>query len=209
MTWNAFDEGYLSAYRWSDSLAGGVALPVESTATPLESGEVAHAEIGPVSVAAFVGEEWKYPYPPGLFVFGGPLTFAASGSVAIARDAAWQGEAQRAAVRRWHPQGLVHLVVTDRRLLAIGNGKVGSLAYAQAGAVDLVAGLGGGPAVRLRAGGPARSAARVALGARALGLPCTTWSMGGRPPFPAGRPARAREGERGDSTRKAARILSP
>ncbi len=153
MTWNAFDEGYLSAYRWSGSLAGGVALPVESTATPLEPGEVAHAEIGPVSVAAFVGEEWKYPYPAGLFVFGGPLTFAVSGSVAIARDAVWQGEAQRAAVRRWHPQGLVHLVVTDRRLLAIGNGKVGSLAYAQAGAVDLVAGLGGGPAVQLQPAG--------------------------------------------------------
>ena len=35
----------------------------------------------------------------------------------------------------------------------IGNGKVGSLAYAQAGAIDLVAGLGGGPAVQLQPAG--------------------------------------------------------
>ena len=58
MTWNAFDEGYLSAYRWSGSLAGGVALPVESTATPLEPGEVAHAEIaqaGAVDLVAGLG----------------------------------------------------------------------------------------------------------------------------------------------------------
>jgi hypothetical protein len=153
VAWSASDEGYLSAYQWSRALAGGAKLPVEASSTPLAPGEVAHAQIGPVSVAAFVGEQWDYPYPPGLFVFGGPLTFAVSGSVAIARDTAWQAQARRAGAPRWQPQGVVQLVVTDRRLLAVGNGKVGSLAYAQAGAVELVSGLGGGPAVQLEAAG--------------------------------------------------------
>jgi hypothetical protein len=153
VAWNAIDDGYLDAHRWSVALAGGAKLPVVSTTAALAPGEVAHAELGPVSVAAFVGEEWNYPYPPGLFVFGGPLTFAVSGSVAIARDTAWRGQAKRAAVPRWHPQGVVQVIVTDRRLLALANGKIGTLAYNQTGAIELVAGFGGGPAVQLQPAG--------------------------------------------------------
>jgi hypothetical protein len=146
--WNAFDEGYLSAHKWAEALAGGAQLPVEEAPIPLEEGEVAHAHLAPVTVLAYIAEDEQYP--PALFVFGGPLTLAVSGAIAIGRDAAWRAEAQRAAVPRWHKLGTVELVVTDRRLVATGKGTSASVAYAPLGPAQLVPGADGGPAVQVQ-----------------------------------------------------------
>jgi hypothetical protein len=149
--WNAFDEGYLSAHKWAEALAGGAPLPVEQVPIPLEPDEVAHAHLAPVTVLAYVAENKQYP--PALFVFGGPLTLAVTGAVAIGRDAAWRGEAQRAVTPRWHRLGTVDLVVTDRRLLATGQGKTASVAYTLLGPSQLVPGADGGPSVQVQPSG--------------------------------------------------------
>jgi hypothetical protein len=149
--WNAYDEGYLSAYKWARSLRGGAGLPVEAVAIPLQPGEVAHAHIPAVAFAAYYAAASRYQ--PSFFVFGGPVGLAVTASVQYGRDAAWRAQAQRAGVPRWHPVGLADVVVTNERLLLTGEGRTGSLSHSETAPVQLVAGLGGGPAVQLEPAG--------------------------------------------------------
>jgi hypothetical protein len=151
--WNAYDEGYLSAYEWARSLERGARLPVEAVAIPLDSDEVAHAHISPVSFAAYYAAATQNQ--PSFFVFGGPVGLAVTASVQYGRDAAWRAQAQRAGVPRWHRLGLADVVVTNKRLLVTGEGRTGSLSHSETGPVQLVPGIGDGPAVQLqRAGEP-------------------------------------------------------
>jgi hypothetical protein len=146
--WNAFDEGYLSAYRWAEALSGGAALPVETPPVALEPGEVAHAHLAPFTFAAFVATGFEYTPIFGIFV---------TGEVALGRRADRRAAASKAAhTPRWHGIGTVDVTVTNRRLIASGGGKTGALAYAEAGPLQLAPGLDGGPAVEFQpAGSPA------------------------------------------------------
>jgi hypothetical protein len=152
--WTDYDEGYLRARHWAETLAGGGALPVEPAPVPLDPGEVAHARIAPVTFAAYFVQ--GTPYQPSFFVFGGPVGLAVTASVQYGRDAAWRAQAQRAGAPHWHRLGAAGVLVTSRRLIVTGDNRSGELAYSQIGAVQLVAGMNGGPAVQLQpAGEPA------------------------------------------------------
>jgi hypothetical protein len=139
--WNDYDEGYVSAYRWAGALAGGAELPVEPATIELEPGEVEHAHLAAFTLAAFVAGGFQYQPMFGIFV---------TGEVALGRRAAWRADTRRASAPRWQHVAVVDLVVTDRRLVVSGNGKTGSIGYGETGPVQLVAGVGGGPAVQLR-----------------------------------------------------------
>jgi hypothetical protein len=152
--WNAYDEGYLDAHLWAKALARGAGLPVEVAAIELEGDEVAHARFAPVSLAVYSGEQRQFP--PTFVVVGGPLTLAASGSVAIGRQAAMRADAERAARPHWHRVAAAQVVVTNRRVLVLANGRSGALPIPELGPVLLVTAVGGGPAVQLQpAGWPA------------------------------------------------------
>jgi hypothetical protein len=143
--WNAFDEGYLSAYHWAEALAGGAALPVETSPVQLEPGEVAHAHLAPFTFAAFVAAGFQYQPIFGIFV---------TGEVAIGRRTAPRG--QTPGTLRWHGIVTADVTVTNRRLIASGGGKTGALGYGETGPLQLAPGLDGGPAVEFQpAGGPA------------------------------------------------------
>jgi hypothetical protein len=146
--WNAFDEGYASAYRWAKALAGGAALPIEEAPVQLEPGEVAHAHLAPVTFAAYIATGFEYQPIFGIFV---------TGEVALGRRADRRAEATRAAhTPRWHGIATVEVTVTNQRLIATGSGKTGALAYGEAGPLQLAPGLDGGPAVEFQpAGSPA------------------------------------------------------
>jgi hypothetical protein len=140
-----FDEGYLSAYQWAEALAGGAALPVETSPVELDPGEVAHAHLAPFTFAAYVATGFEYQKIFGIFV---------TGEVALGRRADRRAEATRAAHSpRWHGIGTVEVTVTDRRLIATGSGKTGAITYAEAGPLQLAPGLDGGPAVEFQPAG--------------------------------------------------------
>jgi hypothetical protein len=145
--WNAFDEGYVTAYRWAASLAGGAELPVETSPVPLDPGEIAHAHLAPFTFAAYVAAGFQYQPIFGIFV---------TGQVAIGRRTVPGTETHSAGAARWHGIATVDVIVTDRRLIASGGGKTGSLGYDETGPLELTQGLDGGPAVLFQpAGGPA------------------------------------------------------
>jgi hypothetical protein len=145
--WNAFDEGYVSAYRWAEALAGGAALPVEASPVALEPGEVAHAHLAPFTFAAYVTAGFQYQPIFGIFV---------TGEVAIGRRTAPRTQTHTAGAPRWHGIATADVTVTNRRLIATGGGKTGALAYAEAGLLQLAPGIDGGPAVEFQpADGPA------------------------------------------------------
>jgi hypothetical protein len=140
--WTDYDEGYVQAHDWSAALAAGAALPVVETEIPLEPGEVAHAHVGPVTVAAYVAGGFTYQPLFGIFV---------TGEVALGRRASWRASTPRASTAvRWHRIGFVDLVVTNTRIAVMGNGRAGSVSYAETGPVELAAGMDGGPALQLR-----------------------------------------------------------
>jgi hypothetical protein len=149
--WNAYDEGYLSAYKWARSLGRGARLPVEAVAMALGSDEVAHAHLSPVAFAAYYAA--ATPYQPSFFVFGGPVGLAVTASVQYGRDAASRAQAQRAGAPRWHRLGMADVVVTNQRLLVTGEGRTGSLSHSETSPIQLVAGMAGGPAAQLQPAG--------------------------------------------------------
>src|SRR5689334_13291297 len=110
--WTAYDEGYLRAYEWAGSLAGGARLPIEAAILPLGPGETAHARFQQVAVSGYFGEQ--HEYRPSVFLFGGPVGLALTGAASMARNASKKAEAQRAAVPRWHPLGAADIEVTSQ-----------------------------------------------------------------------------------------------
>ena len=145
-SWNAFDEGYLSAHRWAEALAGGAALPVETAPVPLEPGEVAHAHLAPFTFAAYIAAGFQYQPIFGIFV---------TGEVAIGRRTAPRTQTTGGTLR-WHGIATADVTVTNRRLIASGGGKTGALGYDETGPLQLAPGLDGGPAVEFQpAGSPA------------------------------------------------------
>ena len=149
--WTANDEGYIRAYQWAGALAGGAALPRETSATQLGPGESAHARFAPVGIAGYFGEDKDYR--PSFFLVGGPVGLALTGAASLAHNASKRAEAQRAAVPRWHVLGSAEIVVTNQRLVVTGSGHTGSLWYAEAGPLQLQVGSGGVPAVQLQPAG--------------------------------------------------------
>jgi hypothetical protein len=148
--WTVNDEGYLRAYQWAGALAGGAALPTETTPAQLGPGEVTHAHF-PVTVSGFFGEQREYSRS--LFLIGGPVGLALTGAASMARNASKKREAERAALPRWHALGAADIVVTNQRLMATANGQVGSFPYAEVGPLQLAAGANGVPAVQLQPAG--------------------------------------------------------
>src|SRR5215475_14258624 len=140
-SWNDYDEGYVSAYRWAGALAAGAELPVEAATIQLEPGEVEHAHLPAFTLAAYVAGGFQYQPLFGIFV---------TGQVALGRRAAWRADTRSASTPRWQRVGVVGVVATDRRVVVSGEGKTGSVGYGELGPVQLVAGMGGGPAVQLR-----------------------------------------------------------
>jgi hypothetical protein len=146
--WTDYDEGYVDADRWSRALASGTALPVEAATVSLEQGEVAHAQLSPVTFAAYFAAGTRYQ--PSFFVFGGPVGLAVTASVAYGRDAAWRAQAQRDGAPQWHRLGTAGIVVTSRRLVLTGAKQTGAIELSGLGAPQLVAGTQGGPAALIQ-----------------------------------------------------------
>jgi len=149
--WTTSDEGYLRAYQWAGALAGGATLPQEAAAIRLGPGEVAHARFAGVQVAGYFGESKEYR--PGFLLAGGPVGLVLTGAASLARNATKKAQARRAAVPQWHQFGSADFVVTNQRLVASGNGQLGSFWYAELGRLQMTAGAGGMPAVQLQPGG--------------------------------------------------------
>ena len=147
-SWPAYDEGYLRAHEWARALAGGTRMPQVAATTRLGPGEVAHARIGPVSVAAYFGED--VDYRPSLFLVGGPVGLAVTGAASIARNQAKKAEAQQAATPRWHKLGTAEVQVTNQRMAVTGNGRKGSFWYAELSPLQLVVGKSGVPGVQFQ-----------------------------------------------------------
>jgi len=146
--WSAYDEGYLRAYQWSASLAGGAALPQEATTLTLNPGEVAHAHFAPVTIYGYFGEQQDYNRS--VFLFGGPVGLALTGAASYAHNQSKKAEAERAAIPKWHLLGGADLVMTSQRLALTMNGKAESLWLAEAGPLSSTVGSGGVPAIGLQ-----------------------------------------------------------
>jgi hypothetical protein len=149
--WTASDEGYVRAYEWAGALAGGAALPQESTVTPLGPGETAHARFAPVGVSGYFGESGEYRRS--FFLIGGPVGLALTGAASVARNAERKAAARRAAVPRWHRLGSVDVVVTSQRLVVSASEQSSSFWHAQSSPLQLTAGPGGVPCVQFQPGG--------------------------------------------------------
>jgi hypothetical protein len=147
--WSAYDEGYLRAYQWAASLGAGTALPHEATSLQLGPGEVAHAQVAPVNVVGYYGENVEYR--PSVFLLGGPVGLALTGAASIAHNQTKKRDAERAAVPRWHQLGMADLVMTSQRLALSKQERVESFWYAESGAPDWAA--GGTPAIQLQPAG--------------------------------------------------------
>ena len=148
--WTAYDEGYLQAYQWSGALAGGAALPQETTAAQLGPGEVAHGHFA-VGVYGFFGEAKEYNRS--FFLVGGPVGLALTGAASMARNASKKAEAERAAAPRWHGLGTAEITVTNQRLLANANGQSASFWHAENGPLELTVGPNGAPSVQFQPSG--------------------------------------------------------
>jgi hypothetical protein len=148
MTWSAYDEGYLRAHQWALALAGGAALPSETSPVALGPGEIAHALLAPVSVSGYFGENQQYRRS--FLLLGGPVGLALTGAASLAHNASKKAEAQRAAIPRWHPLGSATVVATNQRLVALVGTKVESFPYAQMGPLQLLAGPGAPPTVQVQ-----------------------------------------------------------
>jgi hypothetical protein len=146
MTWTADDEGYLQAHRWATALAGGAPLPSVAPRVQLGPGEIAHADVAPVAVTGYFGEQASYRRS--FLLLGGPVGLALTGAASLAHNAAKKAEAERAAVPRWHALGAADVIVTSQRLVVTSAGNVESFWYAEAGAPQWAA--GGAPAVQLQ-----------------------------------------------------------
>jgi hypothetical protein len=149
--WSAYDEGYLRAYQWSMSLAGGAALPVEGTNLPLGPGEVAHAHFAPVGMFGHFGEQREYRRS--FLLVGGPVGLALTGAASVAYNQSKKGAAERAAIPTWHNLGVVDVTVTNQRMAIAAQSKLESLWYAEAGPLSPAVGTGGIPAVQLQPSG--------------------------------------------------------
>jgi len=128
-TWTPSDEGFLRAYQWAGALAGGTALPQETSPVRLGPGEVAHARLAPVGMSGFFGEDTGYRRS--FLMVGGPVGLALTGAASIARNQAKKAEAQRAAQPRWHDLGPAEVVVTAQRLVLLAHGKTESFWHAE------------------------------------------------------------------------------
>ncbi len=148
--WSAYDEGYLRAWQWSGSLAGGAALPQETAPFTLGPGEVAHAHLVPVSVTGYYGE--NSGYRKSVVLLGGPVGWAVTGAASYAHNKSKKADAERAAVPRWHSLGTADLVLTNQRIALTLNGQVESLWFAEAGAPQWTPGTDG-PAVTVQTSG--------------------------------------------------------
>jgi len=134
-SWTAYDEGFLRAYEWAGALAGGAAMPQETTAAQLGPGEVSHALFAAVGFSGYFGEDKQYR------------------AASLAHNASKKAEARRAAIPHWHPLGTADIVVTNQRLVVTGNGQTGSFWYAEASPLQMAAGMGGIPAVQFQPAG--------------------------------------------------------
>lgn len=189
--WSAYDEGYLRAWQWASSLAGGAALPVVDAPIRLGPGEVAHMQLARVALAGFFGE--NVDARRSFLLFGGPVGLALTGAASIAHNERKRAEAERAAIPRWHDLGTADVVMTSQRLVVTAGGHVESFLYAEAGPLEWAAGAGGAPAVQLQPSGapPLRLASPWA----ALLFVLVHQLLDGRPPgvpLPAGLLERAR-----------------
>jgi hypothetical protein len=141
VSWSDYDEGYVRAEEWSRALAGGTELPVDEVELPLDPGELAHARLSPFTLAAYISAGFTYQPMFGIFV---------TGEVALGRRASWRADTQNASAPRWHRLRVVELVVTNRRLIASTGDTQGSVALEEAGPLQLVPGIDGGPAVQFQ-----------------------------------------------------------
>jgi hypothetical protein len=148
--WSAFDEGYLRAYQWAGSLAGGAALPQESVPMQLGPGEIAHARFAPVGVSGYFGENAEYRRS--FLLVGGPVGLAVTGAASLAYNASKKADAERRARPRWHPLGAAEIIVTSQRLVGSVNGQSGSFWYAETSPLQIAAGSGG-PSVQFQPAG--------------------------------------------------------
>ena len=146
--WSAYDEGYLRAYQWAASLAGGSALPQEAPTVQLGPGEVAHAHFAPVSIVGYYGE--NVPYRKSFLLLGGPVGWAVTGAASYAHNQSKKRQAEQAAVPSWHTLGQADVVLTGQRIALTLNGQVESLWFAETGAPEWSAGPDG-PAITINA----------------------------------------------------------
>jgi hypothetical protein len=149
--WTASDEGYLRAYQWAGSLAGGAALPQEAAAMQLGPGEIAHAHFAPMGLAGYFGEDKEYR--PSFFLVGGPVGLALTGAASLAHNASKKAEARRAALPRWHALGTADVYATSQRLVVSADGQAGSFWYAETAPLQLGVGAGGVPSVQFQPAG--------------------------------------------------------
>jgi hypothetical protein len=146
--WSAYDEGYLLAYQWAGSLAGGAALPQEQATVQLGPGEVEHSQFQGVGLAGYFGENKEYH--KGFLLLGGPVGWALTGAASAARNASKKAEAERAAIPRWHPLGTADVALTNQRIVLVMGGQVQSLWHAESGPLENTVGPHGIPAVQLQ-----------------------------------------------------------
>ncbi|HVP02615.1 MAG TPA: hypothetical protein VMT10_08605 [Solirubrobacteraceae bacterium] len=149
--WSAYDEGYLRAYQWASSLAGGAALPQEQATIQLGPGEVVHAHLAPVTIVGYYGENAQYRRS--FLLLGGPVGWAVTGAASVAYNQSQKRKAQQAAVPRWHQLGAADVVLTSQRIVITRGAQAESLWFAEIGAPQWTTGPGGVPAVQVQAPG--------------------------------------------------------
>ena len=146
--WSVVDEAYLRAYQWAASLAAGAALPQVASPVALGPGEVAHAQLAPMTIAGYFGEDASYHRS--FLLFGGPVGLAVTGAASLAYNADKKAQAQRAAIPRWHDLGTGALLVTSQRMVVMLPNGPHPVSYADAGALEWASARTGGPAVRMQ-----------------------------------------------------------
>ena len=149
--WTVYDEGYLQAYQWSGALAGGTPLPQVESPVQLGPGEVAHAQIAPVGLSGFFGEQKDAN--TGVLLFGGPAGLLLTGAASYAHRQDAKRAAARAAVPTWHGLGQGGITLTNQRVVLELNGQAQSYWYAEAGAFEATTSPQGFPAVQFQPNG--------------------------------------------------------
>ena len=150
-TWSGVDEAYLRAYQWSAALASGAALPQVASPVALGPGEVAHAQLAPVTFLGYFGEDASYRRS--FLLFGGPVGLAVTGAASLAYNANKKADARRAAIPRWHDLGAGAVLVTSQRIVLMLENGPHPISYADAGRLEWGNARAGGPAVRLQPAG--------------------------------------------------------